>query len=209
MIPVFQRETTRTPRSNGRWMRLLALLLLVFASLAAVTGIILKQTSASAVGDDWPTYLHDPQRSSASNDTTISTSNTGQLVKNWTFKTGGVIGSSPTVVGGTVYAGSWDGYEYALDAATGTLKWKTYLGQTSVSVCNPPQAGITSTAAVYRGFTSTVQTASPSRIKSTPNNPANSNCSLNKFPSRTRVERAAFEIGHGPIEPVGSQPPWP
>src|SRR5437764_4610548 len=151
MIPVFQRETTRTPRSNGRWMRLLALLLLVFASLAAVTGIILKQTSASAVGDDWPTYLHDPQRSSTSNDTTISTSNAGQLVKNWTFKTGGVIGSSPTEVGGIVYAGSWDGYEYALDAATGTLKWKTYLGQTSVSVCNPPQAGITSTATVLNG----------------------------------------------------------
>src|SRR2546421_1960242 len=151
MIPVFQREATRTPRSNVRWMRLLALLILVFASLAAVTGIILKQTSAVAVGGEWPAYLHDPQRSSASNDTTISTSNAGQLVKNWAFKTGGVIGSSPTVVGGTVYVGSWDGYEYALDAATGTLKWKTYLGQTSVQGCNPPQAGITSTAAVLNG----------------------------------------------------------
>src|SRR5438067_2431375 len=81
MIPVFQREATRTPRSNVRWMRLLALLILVFASLAAVTGVILKQTSAGAVGDDWSTYLHDPQRSSTSNDTTISTSNAGQLVK--------------------------------------------------------------------------------------------------------------------------------
>ncbi len=55
------------------------------------------------------------------------------------------------MVAGTVYVGSWDGYEYALDAVTGTLKWKTYLGITSVPICNPPQAGITSTATVLNG----------------------------------------------------------
>jgi outer membrane protein assembly factor BamB len=131
-------------------MRLLALLLLLLASLAAVAETITKQTSAFATGDDWPTYLHDSQRSSVSSDTTISTSNAGQLVKKWTFNTGGVIGTSSIVVAGTVYVGSWDGYEYALDAATGTLKWKTYLGQTTAA-CYPQLAGVTSTATVLNG----------------------------------------------------------
>src|SRR3989440_9256869 len=133
MIPVFQREATRTPRSNVRWMRLLALLILVFASLAAVTGIILKQTSAVAVGDEWPAYLHDPQRSSASNDTTISTSNAGQLVKNWAFKTGGVIGSSPNGVGGTGLARSSGGFLYDPHRANRTLTMETEPGPSSGS----------------------------------------------------------------------------
>ena len=156
MIPVLHRQATRTPqpktpRSKVSRMRLVALLLLLLSSLAATAEIIHIQTSAGAVADDWPTYLHDPQRSSASNDTTISTSNAGQLVKNWTFKTTGVIAASPTVVGGTVYVGSWDGYEYALNAATGQLIWKTYLGISTTPACNPPQAGITSTATVLNG----------------------------------------------------------
>ena len=132
-------------------MRLLALLLLLLSSLAAAATIIHIQTSAGAVGDDWPTYLHDLQRSSVSNDTTFTTANAGQLVNNWTYTTGGVIGSSPTVSNGTAYVGSWDGYEYALDAVTGTLKWKTYLGITSFPICSPPQAGVTSTATVLNG----------------------------------------------------------
>ena len=53
-----------------------------------------------------------------------------QLSKLWTFKTGGIIAASAAVVEGTVYVGSWDGYEYALDQMTGTLKWKTFLGIT-------------------------------------------------------------------------------
>src|SRR2546421_1114157 len=153
MIPILllQQKIAKTLRPNLHGMRLLALLLLVISLLGAAAEAIHQLTVARAAGSDWPTYLHDPQRSGASSDTTLSPANAGQLKLGWAFKTGGVIGSSPTVVGGTVYVGSWDGYEYALDAATGTLKWKTYLGQTSVQGCNPPQAGITSTAAVLNG----------------------------------------------------------
>src|SRR5207302_11493222 len=46
--------------------------------------------------------------------------------------------------------GSWDGYEYALDAATGTLKWKTFLGQTTAP-CYPQLAGVSSVADVENG----------------------------------------------------------
>jgi outer membrane protein assembly factor BamB len=47
-----------------------------------------------------------------------------------------------------VYYGSWDGYEHAVDATTGTQLWSTFLGQTTKSTCDPPTVGVASTAAV-------------------------------------------------------------
>ncbi len=100
-------------------------------------------------GDDWPTYLHDPQRTAATgpSETVISPSNAGQLTRLWRFQTGAGIAASASIVGGTAYIGSWDGYEYALDALKGFQKWKTYLGITTAR-CVPPVTGITSAAAV-------------------------------------------------------------
>jgi outer membrane protein assembly factor BamB/putative flippase GtrA len=105
-----------------------------------------------ATGSDWPMYLNDIQRTSASSENDLSPSNVGQITQIWSFKTGDIIAASATVVDGTVYFGSWDGYEYALDAMTGAFKWKTYLGKTvGRSDCNPPKAGVTSSAAVQGG----------------------------------------------------------
>jgi len=102
--------------------------------------------------EDWPSYLHDGQGTAASGgETTLSPSNAGYLAKRWAFKTGGKIASSPTVVNGVVYVGSWDGYEYALNAADGTLIWRTNLGITSAPTCAPASAGVTSVAAVQNG----------------------------------------------------------
>ena len=42
----------------------------------------------------------------------------------WTFHSKGPLIGSPAVVGDTVYAGSADGFVYAVNRATGTLKWK-------------------------------------------------------------------------------------
>lgn len=101
---------------------------------------------------DWPTYLHDAQRTgTGSGETVLTTANAPNLSKVWSFTTGNAIGASATVVGGTVYVGSWDGYEYALDAVTGALKWKTYLGTTvdPTPGCNWPGGyGVESTATV-------------------------------------------------------------
>lgn len=118
--------------------------------LAATAGDGLAAPAARAqVASDWPTYLHDGQRSGASGDTILSTGNPWRLTKQWSYSTGGVVAASPTVVGGTVYVGSWDGFEYALDAATGALKWKTFLGLTSNQACGT--LGVTSAAAVQNG----------------------------------------------------------
>ena len=149
IVLILDRKITKTTQSKFRWMRLLALLLLLLASIVALTETLHSQKSTFAASDNWPTYLHDPQRTGASSDTNLSSTNAGQLTLSWKFKTGGVVAASPTVVGGTVYVGSWDGYEYALDEATGQLKWKTYLGITRTPACIPAQAGITSSTTIF------------------------------------------------------------
>jgi outer membrane protein assembly factor BamB len=107
----------------------------------------LAGTPAPVPGDDWPTYLHDAQRSAASGEVVLSPSNAERLSRLWSFKTGGGIAASATIANNTVYIGSWDGYEYALDALKGFLKWKTFLGITTAR-CVPPTIGITSSATV-------------------------------------------------------------
>jgi outer membrane protein assembly factor BamB len=100
---------------------------------------------------DWPTFLHDVQRTSASGETILNTANAGLLKKVWATKTNGPLAASPTLVGGVAYVGSWDGFEYAMDATTGAVKWKTNLGLTNDPPCHPPTLGITSAAAVVNG----------------------------------------------------------
>jgi hypothetical protein len=46
----------------------------------------------------------------------------------WKYTTNGDVICSPAALGGVVYVGSDDGNVYALDALTGTLKWKSLLG---------------------------------------------------------------------------------
>jgi outer membrane protein assembly factor BamB len=46
----------------------------------------------------------------------------------WSYQTGDVIFSSPTVANGIVYIGSLDGNLYALDSGTGGLRWKFFAG---------------------------------------------------------------------------------
>src|SRR5215472_8006374 len=129
----------------------LAAAALVTLALAVVSETR-SATVALAASGDWGTYLHDAQRTSANLDeTALSRANAAQIVKLWSFPTAGPIASSATVVGGTAYFGSWDGNEYAVDAATGTQVWKTFLGTTAAPGCTPPAAGVSSTAAVQGG----------------------------------------------------------
>ena len=116
------------------------------------TGIL--SSSEAAPNGDWPTYLGDVQRTGAQTDSLLSTTTAPTLTQLWKFKTGGVIASQATVVNNVVYVGSWDGFEYALDAVTGTQLWKTFLGLTTArpqDLCSPQTVGITSSATVQGG----------------------------------------------------------
>ena len=124
---------------------------LVSAAFIAFAPSLLNPRPAAAAGDDWPTFLHDPARSAASADTGLTTANAGQLRQAFAAKLGGPIVSSPAIVNGTIYVGAWDGFEYALDANTGAVKWKANLGMTTDPPCHPPTIGVTSGAAVVNG----------------------------------------------------------
>ena len=51
----------------------------------------------------------------------------------WRYETGNRVSSSPSVVEGVVYAGSYDGYLYAVDAASGELRWRYETAEDGVS----------------------------------------------------------------------------
>ena len=106
--------------------------------------------SATAYGaDDWPVYMHDAARSGGvPNDTGLAGANLSHLRTIWTYATGGLIAAQPAVVNGTVYVGSWDGWEYALNASTGARVWARNLSTVVYPNCGDEARGITSSASV-------------------------------------------------------------
>jgi outer membrane protein assembly factor BamB len=52
--------------------------------------------------------------------------------KIWSFKTKGIVHTSPTVYQGNLYFGSWDTFLYSLDAENGRLQWKFETGKQPV-----------------------------------------------------------------------------
>lgn len=150
------------------------------ATTAAMVFSILGGTAVTAQpsGDDWPVYLNGAAASGFTGEALISPSNAaglkartgwpvaltnGATCPSTTDVCSNKIASQPTVAtvaGSTlVYAGSWNGSEYALCASSctvgsqtyvsGQVVWSTYLGRTSS--CGTPTTsaiyGVTSAAA--------------------------------------------------------------
>src|SRR5690348_13760246 len=134
-------------------MRVAASWLLAAAAVIAVlAGLPLTGAGAQASGD-WPTYLDNGARTGFNGAETIITPTTApSLTLRWADHAGGPISAEPVVANGVVYYGSFDGHEYAVDAATGDPVWQSppYLGQsTTGSGCNSPlTVGVASTATV-------------------------------------------------------------
>jgi outer membrane protein assembly factor BamB len=110
-------------------------------------------------GGDYPTYLGGVTRlSQSTTEVTINQSTVAGLKTLWTYSTGGSVLSQIVEDNATVFAGAGDGYEYALNATTGALLWRTFLGQMTPSTndtgCEEdgqPALGVTSTATVSNG----------------------------------------------------------
>jgi outer membrane protein assembly factor BamB len=88
--------------------------------------------------DDWPTYGHDAQHTFHGR-TTLTAGDVGNLRRAWFFRTSDAVTATPTVVHGVVYAGSWDGWFYAVDLRTGTLRWKYKLDSQPAVTPQPGQ----------------------------------------------------------------------
>lgn len=78
---------------------------------------------------DWPTFGHDLRRDFATLCPSIPTAQTvATLAPRWVVHASDVVTAQPTVANGTVYAGAWDGTFYAIDLASGAVRWQTLLG---------------------------------------------------------------------------------
>ena len=75
---------------------------------------------------DWRGYGYDAQHTFHGR-TTLKKTDIPRLAPAWSFRTGDAVTATPTVVRGTVFAGSWDGWFYAVDLRTGHLRWKFHL----------------------------------------------------------------------------------
>lgn len=77
----------------------------------------------------------------------------GPLPADWTAQPDtSQIAATATISDGTVYSGSWSGNEYALDAATGSVRWTRNLGQTTGNCGgNLYTRGVTSRAWIREG----------------------------------------------------------
>lgn len=98
----------------------------------------------------WPTFLYNPERTGANlGERTLAPSNVSQLQEVWTLPSNGSDFSAPIVVNNTLFYGSWNGEEYAVNAATGLVEWSRDLG--TDPGCGYAPMGISSTAAYDRG----------------------------------------------------------
>jgi outer membrane protein assembly factor BamB len=81
----------------------------------------------AAVGSwDWPSFGHDAQHTFHGR-TTLNPASVQTLRPAWFFPTGDSVTATPTIVGNTVYVGSWDDWFYAVNFTTGQLRWKVRL----------------------------------------------------------------------------------
>ena len=97
--------------------------LLVAAGLVAAAAPAL---AGSACADaDWSSFGRGPARtfSVPTGCSPIDTSTVSTLVPAWFLHTTDSVTASATVADGTAYVGSWDGTFYAVDVATGAVRW--------------------------------------------------------------------------------------
>jgi outer membrane protein assembly factor BamB len=113
---------------------------------AAPVGV---STASAHAPSPWGTYMGDVSRTGYNSaEGNLSPANVAELRPAWSVRTDRSDFSAPIEVGGTVYAGSWDGHEYAIGAANGTVLWRTFIGQ---AVCGYGPQGVSSTAQYVAG----------------------------------------------------------
>ena len=127
--------TTRPTTASGREPTLV-----VSASASA------RANDPHILPGDWPSFLLGAGGFNSS-ETVITAETAPALSRSWQAHAGGGISSEPVVVDGTVYWGSWDGYEHAA-SVTGQARWSTFLGKTVSPGCYPSAVGMASTASI-------------------------------------------------------------
>lgn len=95
--------------------------------LSTVGGTALAVAAADGAGavqvdgEPWPMLCYDVANTAHNPASSAPREAIGQR---WGYETGATVSTSPAVVDGVVYFGSWDGTVYAVDVSDGTLKWQ-------------------------------------------------------------------------------------
>jgi outer membrane protein assembly factor BamB len=110
--PVRPGEDRPTRRRGPRRRLALAGLTVALLAAAAAAGVALAGTGSRT---------HTPGPASSGR---ASRRASGRVRRGWTYPTVTSVDGSPAVAGGVVYVGDDNGIMYAIDAATGTLRWK-------------------------------------------------------------------------------------
>ena len=110
-----------------------------------------KAPSDAGGGAAWPTYMDNVGRTAANHlERTLAPTTVAALTPLWSIPSNGSDFSAPIVVHGTVYFGSWNGTEEAVNATTGTVLWSQFLGVDTACGGYSPM-GISSTPAYANG----------------------------------------------------------
>lgn len=97
-------------------------------ALLACPALLLGPSAVGApAGDcgDWASFGRGPARtfSVPAGCSPIDAASVSRLAPAWFVHTTDSVTASPAVAGGTAYVGSWDGTFYAIDVATGEVRW--------------------------------------------------------------------------------------
>jgi outer membrane protein assembly factor BamB len=113
------------------------------ATMTATSNKPLATANISLTGSgavDWPMFHNTLDRGGWNpSEHVLSAGTVAGLAQKWAVTTGDIVFSSPAVVNGVVYVGSFDHKVYALDAATGAVEWTTTTGgavESSPAVAN-------------------------------------------------------------------------
>jgi polyvinyl alcohol dehydrogenase (cytochrome) len=88
-----------------------------------VLGVMLATlVAAPMMAQDWPMFGTDTTNT-ATNNSSISTANVGQLETKWTFTTGGDVSARAAVVSGVAYFPDWGGNVWAVNDRNGQEIW--------------------------------------------------------------------------------------
>jgi outer membrane protein assembly factor BamB len=133
----------------GSTMRRRTLLSTALVSGVAVTAAATVPADAATTGAAWPQFRFGPlHHGSNPAENVLSPANVARLRMRWATGSSTGISSSPAVSHGVAYVGSLDGKIYAIDVATGAVRWTRATGDMvrsspdrQISALNPLSGG--------------------------------------------------------------------
>ncbi|GJH06085.1 PQQ-binding-like beta-propeller repeat protein [Paraburkholderia terrae] len=96
----------------------------IMAAAALMAGVMPASSAVAQGTGDWPMggqNLHNTR--SAQDEHAIALNNVAKLAPRWSVETDGNVSATPTVVDGVVYVPDFGGSLWAVDAASGQVKW--------------------------------------------------------------------------------------